>query len=261
MAKGKQTIGLIDADIVAYEVAAVNETRITWEPDSEPSQYTKSLEGAQAQADYQVARLVNLLKLDQVVICLSGPNNFRKKILETYKFNRKAVVRPLLLNPIKDYLAANYPTMIEPDLEADDVLGILSTGDYLPKEDKKIVISIDKDLTQIPGYYYNPDKSSKATLTTKEDGDYFHYLQILTGDTTDGYKGCPGIGPIKAEKLLAANKGNEWPAIVEAYEAKGLTEDDAIVQAQVSRILQAENYNFETKEVTPWQPKERVHSE
>ena len=255
MASRKQkTIGLIDADILAYEVASVNETRIAWEPDTKPEQYTKSLDGAHAQADYQVARLRNILNLDEVVICLSGANNFRKKILTTYKFNRKEVMRPLLLNPIKAYLTDNYPTLIQDDLEADDLLGILSTGDYLPTKDKKIVISIDKDLTQIPGWYFNPDKDTKAREITKADGNYFHYLQTLTGDWTDGYKGCPGIGPKKAEKLLAENKGKEWEAIVLAYESKGLTEADALVQAQVARICQANNYNFKTKEVTPWQP-------
>ena len=250
----QKVIGIIDADITAYEVASVNETRIDWDSDGDKTQYTKSHEGAFAQADYQVARLRNILKLDEVVICLSGPNNFRKKILETYKFNRKAVMRPLLLKPIKEYLADNYPTLVQEELEADDLLGILSTGDYLPKEDKKIIISIDKDLTQIPGWYFNPSKDTKAREITKEEGNYFHYLQILTGDWTDGYKGCPGIGPKKAEKLLAENKGNEWEAIVKMYESKDLTEADALVQAQVARICQSNNYNFKTKEVTPWQP-------
>jgi DNA polymerase-1 len=80
-------------------------------------------------------------------------------------------------------------------------------------------------------------------------------MQTLQGDSVDGYKGCPGIGPKKAEKILA-DSTDPWGDIVSAYMGKGLTEDDALVQAQVARICQHQNYNYDTAEVIPWTPEE-----
>lgn len=255
MAKRKQArVGLIDGDILAYEISAVNEVRINWEQDRNVSQYPLDLEAAQEQADKSVGHLIDILNLDRVVICLSDKNNFRKAIYPEYKSNRKDAVRPVLLNDIKDYLEDTYETYKLPNLEADDVLGILATHqDKIPG--KKIIISIDKDLTQIPGYYFNPNKHGKEITISKSEGDRFHYLQTLTGDNVDGYLGCPGIGPKKAEVILNGEDGNEWSRIVRAYENKKLTEADALVQAQIARILQADNYDFATGEITYWQPK------
>jgi DNA polymerase-1 len=42
--------------------------------------------------------------------------------------------------------------------------------------------------------------------------------------------------------------------VVPAYEAKGLTADDALVQARVSKILQHTDYNFTRKEPILWTP-------
>jgi DNA polymerase-1 len=59
--------------------------------------------------------------------------------------------------------------------------------------------------------------------------------QTLVGDTSDGYPGCPGIGPVKAEKVLGMPPN--WQDVVGAYRAAKLTEADALVQARVARIL------------------------
>ena len=253
--KQKEKVGLIDADILAYKVAAVNETRIDWDQDKNISQYSNDIEVAITAIDIQIGKWMKLLDLTSVVICLTDKNNFRSKILDSYKENRRGLIKPLLLQPLKDYMAEHYQSYIRPDLEADDIMGILSTHPTLyPGE--KIIISSDKDLTQIPGWYFNPDKDTKARLITKEEGDYFHHLQTLQGDPADGYKGCPGIGPKKAEFILANNNGTPWEQIVHAYESKGLTEEDALVQAQVARICQYENYDYNNAEVIPWTPEE-----
>lgn len=251
--KQKETIGLIDADILAYKCSAVNEIRVTWNEGEEPSQYPKDIELAYKAMDTQIGKWMEQLKLTSVVICLTDKNNFRKKILQSYKENRRGLIKPLQLQALKDYLSDNYESYIRPDLEADDIMGILSTHPTLyPGE--KIIISADKDLTQIPGMYFNPDKDTKARLITKEEGDYFHYMQTLQGDPADGYKGAPGIGPKKATFILANEAGTPWTRIVSAFETKGLTEEDALVQAQVARICQYENYDYHKAKVIPWQP-------
>ena len=253
--KQKEKIGLIDADILAYKCSAVNEIRVDWDQDKNFSQYAKDIQLAYNAMDSQIGRWMTQLKLTSVVICLTDKNNFRKKILESYKENRRGLTKPLQLQALKDYLSEKYESYIRPDLEADDILGILSTHPTLyPGE--KIIISSDKDLTQIPGMYFNPDKDTKARLITKEEGDYFHYMQTLQGDPADGYKGAPGIGPKKATFILANDHGTPWEQIVSAFETKGLTESDALVQAQVARICQYQNYDYNKAEVIPWTPEE-----
>ena len=42
--------------------------------------------------------------------------------------------------------------------------------------------------------------------------------------------------------------------MVRPFKKAGLTEDDALVQARVARILRAEDFNFETQEVILWNP-------
>jgi DNA polymerase-1 len=39
-----------------------------------------------------------------------------------------------------------------------------------------------------------------------------------------------------------------------AYASKGLTEDDAILQARMARILQDGDYNYATKGIRLWNP-------
>ena len=69
---------------------------------------------------------------------------------------------------------------------------------------------------------------------------------------------CPGVGPVKAEECLAEAKiygGPYWSAVVATYENKGLTEEDALVQARVARICRADDYDFKNKEVRLWNPR------
>ena len=91
--------------------------------------------------------------------------------------------------------------------------------------------------------------------------NYHHLLQALTGDTVDGYAGCPGVGPVAAEKILKEFMAEEafdvkaaWSAVVEAYSKKGLGEEEALTQARVARICRAEDYDFKRKTVKLWTP-------
>jgi DNA polymerase-1 len=77
----------------------------------------------------------------------------------------------------------------------------------------------------------------------------------MTGDTTDNYKGCPGIGAVKA-KALFEKSGANWNTVVEAFRKAGLTEEDALVQARVAYILRGWDYNPKSREIKLWLPKE-----
>lgn len=76
-------------------------------------------------------------------------------------------------------------------------------------------------------------------------------MQTMIGDTADNYKGCPGIGIKTAEKLF--NKyGATWDTVVKSFKNAGCTEEDALVQARVARILRDED--FKDGKVKLWTP-------
>jgi DNA polymerase-1 len=151
-------------------------------------------------------------------------------------------------------MAANYRSYRKPTMEADDIMGILSTHPTLVPG-RKVTVSEDKDLATIPGWLWNPAKDRKPHLISEDYADYFHMYQTLVGDSTDNYKGCPGVGPVKADKLIKdAHPADLWELVVSAYEAKGLTEEDALLQARLARISRAEDYDFKGGKVILWNP-------
>ena len=118
---------LIDADIVAYKVACVNQTEFDW-GDTGSSTFLDH-EEAKRQADELIARYCEATKAHHVIVCLSDPVvNFRKQLNSTYKHNPKDKVPPALLAWIKDYPAAASRSFTLPPLEAASVLGILATS-------------------------------------------------------------------------------------------------------------------------------------
>lgn len=245
---------LVDADIVAYKFAAAAEENFFFD-EGVPLQLLDNFDQVSVQIDEYLAELMTKLGGTKLVLALSCPSeeNFRLPVLPSYKENRKGVQRPTYLKPVREWLIKNYPNAIyqRPTLEGDDVMGILATSKVIPG--KKIIVSEDKDLQQIPGWLYNPRKDDKPRQITEEAGDYYFYTQTLTGDPTDNYKGCPGIGKVRAEKILSEAE-DKWAAIVETYESKGLTEEDALVQARCARICRAADYDFKGRKVILWSP-------
>jgi DNA polymerase-1 len=244
---------LIDSDVVAYQHSAAGERAYDFDGNGIKARVADPIEDCIERCREWMTRIKSELKADALVVCLSDPaRNFRKDVLPTYKSNRAGTVKPEHLFPIKAWLQQEYRSFIRPTLEADDIMGILATHPKLiPGE--KVIVSIDKDMGQIPGKWFNP-KSGKMKRVAVEEGERLHYLQMLTGDPVDGYKGLPGCGPVKAAAILDHPCRAPWDSVVRAYEAKGLTADDALVQARVSRILQHTDYNFARKEPILWTP-------
>jgi DNA polymerase-1 len=148
---------------------------------------------------------------------------------------------------------ATYAALTRPTLEGDDLIGIIATGDQIVKGDK-IICSLDKDFKTIPGRHYNFGRNEFFNID-EEQAAYWHMVQTLTGDSTDGYSGCPGCGPKTADKILGDLLPEDyWKAVVRTYAAAGLSEEEALVQARVARICWASDYNFKSKKVKLWNP-------
>ncbi len=274
---------LIDADVVIYEVAQSAEIAVNWADAGDPDLWTLHARQGETEGRFSaaIAALKAELGADEVILCLTDGKNWRLDVYPPYKSNRSDKRRPMMLPILRQYALDNFRTYLRTSLEGDDCLGILATHPKLvPGE--KIICTKDKDLKTIPGLHFNWGKRELGIFTvTPEEADAFHLRQALAGDATDGYPGCPGMGMTTAERALEAGTAWElgektfksgpragqtvpvwneveavspWHVVVSHYQKAGLTEQDALVQAQVARILRASDFNFTTKEPILWTP-------
>ncbi len=158
-------------------------------------------------------------------------HNFRYKIDNTYKANRKGSSKPFHYDGIRNYLLRHHPTLLVDGQEADDEMGIVQV-----REKDTCIASIDKDMLMIPGLHYNFDSelitaaSDPGTLTLSKTGKAkankltgvgfkWFAAQILLGDVCDNIKGLKGYGPVKVLNLLdnEIDIKSIWRTIVETY--------------------------------------------
>jgi len=247
----KQRTLLIDGDIILYQVASQCEIATDW-GNGMWTLHSDVNHGIPL-FDKRIKAFIENLQATNAIICLTGYNNFRKKIFAEYKLNRADRRKPLILNALREYAETKYDCLCENILEADDLMGLYSQKSTADHE--YVVVSIDKDMKSVPCLLSS--NSEDVVKISKEQADYNFAMQVLVGDSTDNFAGCPSIGPKKAEAILnTAKDNNYWPVIVNAFNKAELTEEDALVQARMAYILRNKNdYNFKSKEVTQWQPK------
>lgn len=241
-------IALLDADVTAFASAVVSEKSIDW-GDGIWTLHADEDEGRRIFSE-SVTRIQDKVEADKIILAFSDKENWRKEILPTYKSNRANSRPPILRRALTEWAQQEYECFVRPSLEGDDVLGILSTMKRKGK-DEYVICTIDKDLKTIPGLHYNT-KHDKFFEVTEEEANRWHLMQTLTGDPTDGYDGCPGIGPVTAKRII--DKDPTWAAVVAAYDKAGLGEEEALVQARVARICRAEDYDFKKKKIILWNP-------
>lgn len=249
---------LIDADGVAFRAASAVETSIAWDDDihtnhADLKEAIRSFESLMSRIIDGVGRKGN----HEEVMCFSCPTRtyFRHHILPTYKGNRKAKP-PLVLKALKAWIEENYKTYTKPHLEADDVLGVLMTNrKVIPG--RKIIVSTDKDLLQIAGEHYDPLHPEKGVFPVfPEPAEMWLWMQVLMGDTVDGYTGCPGVGPVKAEALFKAGLAKDllpWQIAHQAFHKAGLSDEQFVQQVNVARIIQSHCYDYQDKEPILWE--------
>lgn len=249
---------LLDGDVLAYKAAAACEVALC--DDEGYWTWFCNEKEVRAAINGEIATYLDELGADGYVLALTdSAENFRKTILPTYKGNRANVKRPVALKAIREWMLEEHETFLRPGLEGDDVMGILQTWPKFQKEHgKTIIVSIDKDMKTIPGWYVR-DLETGPVEITEEEADYWHMYQTLTGDSTDGYSGCPGIGPKRAAAALS--EADEmglplWECVVNLYRKAKLGEEEALTQARVARILRYQDYDFKKKEPILWVPGE-----
>jgi len=238
---------LIDTDYVAYKSAQATEECIDFGNDVIIAQ--SDFKECLKVFERELQKIKTAMMEDDVILYFSSPRNFRKEIFSDYKGHRNRR-KPLGYKRLINHCRNNYNVVIRESLEADDSIGIDATD---PKyaSDENIIVSPDKDMRQIPGVLWN--MTDDVEEITKEDGDRWHLIQSLAGDPTDGYSGCPGIGVKRASDLLNKH-ATPWSAVCKAYKDKGLSDDDALLNARLAKILQHEDYDYDRQEPILWSP-------
>ena len=220
---------LIDADYIVYKSCAAAESEVDFGNDV--ILVTSNFTDAYNAAKREITRIEQKLgDFSTTILFFSDSVNFRKGILPSYKGHRNRK-KPCGYKRIINALGKEYKVIKKPLLEGDDALGI-----YATKFPGNIIVSPDKDMKQIPGQLYNFDD---VFTITADQGAKWHLLQTMAGDNTDGYAGVPTIGVKRAEKI---------------FEEKGMTEEDALVNARLAKILTADDYDFQRKEPKLWSP-------
>lgn len=144
---------------------------------------------------------------------LSGSSNFRYNIFPEYKANRRNTPKPRHLEGCRQYLIEKYNAVVSEGCEADDLMGVAQCAQTA--KEPTIIVSLDKDMLQVPGWHYSwhieggtPDKrwvkEAKLQEITPVEGARHFYTQMLTGDSTDGIKGCSGVGKVGAARMLSS---------------------------------------------------------
>lgn len=147
---------------------------------------------------------------------LGGKSNYRYDIFPDYKSGRVNNGKPTLLPEAQEYLKKRYNVEVCEGIEADDAVSIVCST-----QPNSILCSPDKDLDQVHGMHYDPLKA-EVYIVDKETALGCLYTQIITGDSTDSIPGVTGIGPKKAEKLLAGKvtELEMWDAAVRAHKSE-----------------------------------------
>lgn len=243
---------LIDGDILVYKLGFAVEKNIDWGGGI----HTLSADEGEVRTavDRTISQLKEELDAASVVVALTchDTSNFRKEFFPDYKAQRTAR-KPLCWLAVRNHLLKVYSARIKPNLEADDVIGILATIPNTGQD--RIIVSIDKDFMTIPGKFYNMKKGTMRQISEFQ-ADRMFMQQVLTGDTIDNFKGIPGVGPKTAAKILefAQTIPAMWSVVVQAYKNHGLTQDDALIQARCARILRFSDYDSVNQKPVLWVP-------
>lgn len=269
MAKSRGRFALIDADSVLYAVALSSELISKGSGEGGEDEFFQVKDGQECYREV-VSRLETLVQevhAEDALICLTPPGKcYRYDLLPSYKANRATYRRPKILIDLQALVASRKPfnTLAVRGLEADDICGISSTSLQKAGVREPVIVSIDKDMLQIPGLNYSWMAAARTGTVgqvnevTDFEADRMHLYQTLVGDVVDNYTGCPGIGPKKADKLLnecVATQGElDWRWVLEAFKKKGFSKNYALTQARVARILRDTDWNPKHKEVTLWTP-------
>ncbi len=240
---------LIDTELFLFRAAAASEYEAEWAPD----EWTYLCRHGDAKAAFQgiVGELMDMAPDHQPVMVFGGKASFRYAIYPGYKSNRKGMRKPCGFQHLADWVRTTaagrgWEVFSLPEVEGDDALGLSADfGD--------VIASDDKDMLTLPGTLI---RNGEILEISGDQADRNFFTQTLTGDATDGYPGCPGIGAVKAERLLdlCHTPAEMWKAVVGAFRKAEKSETFALQMARCARILRPGEYDHQANSPILWMP-------
>lgn len=213
-------IALIDADSLIY-IIGYNHREFTDEP-------AVDIDIGRA-VDNFVSTILTIVQADSYVGVLSPDKNFRHDVYKYAKYKGERPEKPIWFDRfapvIKERLMDKWGFFMVPDLEADDV--ICALAEYYESraifpEQEWIICSPDKDLRQIAGLHYDYKKEGAVPcIVEAREAAFNFWYQMLIGDSSDNVKSVPGLGPVKAAKILGECEDEmQWSNVVMAQYRK-----------------------------------------
>lgn len=195
------------------------------------------LDEAQFQLEQRVAEITRAMPGWEPRLYVSGYGNYRE-VLATrarYKWNRVEAAKPDHFGALRKHAIDNLGAIMVHWCEPDDVLATVARQ-MREAGQEHILVSVDKDVRQIPGDHLTPGQVSEGiTHVTPEQGLHWFYTQVAAGDSTDGVGGARGIGPARAADALsgAATELELWQAALGCYSSHADPRRDAIETARL----------------------------
>lgn len=268
-------IALLDGDVIVYACGFASEEKyyeLSVNGETKEFRYKKELDdyiGEFVSPDAYISvetvvkvpplshsiHNVNML-LDKVLtrvsakdykIYLTGKNNFREQVatIRGYKAHRDKLAKPAHYNEIKQYLIDRFGAEVVDGMEADDAMAIKQMEHYTNLDDYTVICSIDKDLDQVPGWHYNWNRDELYKIT-EEYALRYYAKQMLIGDATDNILGIPGMGPKKADKLIAEVAVDDLQAVLLNAYKKAFSNKEIYAKYNIPEHLSWEDIYNET---------------
>ena len=194
----------------------------------------------------------------KIALSCSRGDNIRRDYWADYKAHRDDIEEDAnqiaRLEEAKSVMESEFDVRWVERMEADDLMGVAASAG------KAVAVTLDKDLLSTPGWHYRPEysywggqdengirmkvtKPAELVRVCQRDADHMFYKQWLMGDMTDNYPGIKGMGPKKADKLLAQTTPENWEALCwSAYEKAGYDYEYALAMARCARILRLSDW-------------------
>lgn len=200
-----KVLAIVDADSIIWTTA-----------------YIHSLKGGDLKEplDQWMFEMFNQVGATHYVGIVGSPGvGWRKAIVPSYKSTRPPKPDFFIKygGEVRDHLLEHWDFLIAEDgFEADDSVASYAKSARSANLDY-VICGVDKDLRQIPGKHYDYSKQTVRTVEQNE-ANLLLLKQTLMGDRTDNIPGLPGIGPVKAEKILNWNLYDQtFFNVIQAY--------------------------------------------
>lgn len=232
---------LIDWDVVLYSVGFASEERYylvgdqRFESAKEANEFIDDSEELvkelvrenvdpmvwKGNANSTIEKIMDGAGCDTCKIYLTGPGNFREKVVTDYKAHRKDVSKPLMFKEMREWLIERHGAIVVEGIEADDAM---ATEGY-QNQDSTVICTTDKDLKMVPGWHFNWNKDVEPRQVQDPEGYRWFFTQLLMGDSADNIHGLYRVGQKTAEKLLAdcITAQEMYEACLDEYEARDRT--------------------------------------